>query len=114
MERFETSKHLLTNQKILISICDTNTTDDFNNPYKTSIPIFHKISFIRNAHGAFVLFDISSRASFETGCKWINSLKSLPPYDRVEVILVGCKSDILGTRQVEYGEVRQLFLVWFN
>ena len=62
-------------------------------------------SYYKGAHGAFVVYDITLKESFEAVDKWINDLRSNTD-ERLEIILIGNKSDLEEKRQVtkEEGE----------
>ena len=62
-------------------------------------------SYYKGAHGAFVVYDITLKESFEAVDRWINDLRSNTD-ERLEIILIGNKSDLEEKRQVtkEEGE----------
>ena len=62
-------------------------------------------AYYKGAHGAFVVYDITLKESFEAVDKWINDLRSNTD-ERLEIILIGNKSDLEEKRQVtkEEGE----------
>ena len=61
--------------------------------------------YYKGAHGAFVVYDITLRESFEAVDRWINDLRNNTD-ERLEIILIGNKSDLEEKRQVtkEEGE----------
>ena len=62
-------------------------------------------SYYKGAHGAFVVYDITLKESFEAVDRWINDLRNNTD-ERLEIILIGNKSDLEEKRQVtkEEGE----------
>ena len=61
--------------------------------------------YYKGAHGAFVVYDITLKESFEAVDRWINDLRNNTD-ERLEIILIGNKSDLEEKRQVtkEEGE----------
>ena len=61
-------------------------------------------SYYKSACGAFLVYDIGKRSSFENLSTWLSELKNLAHKD-IEIILIGNKSDIVGDkRKVTYEE----------
>ena len=62
-------------------------------------------SYYKGAHGAFVVYDITLKESFDAVDRWINDLRNNTD-ERLEIILIGNKSDLEEKRQVtkEEGE----------
>ena len=62
-------------------------------------------AYYKGAHGAFVVYDITLKESFEAVDRWINDLRNNTD-ERLEIILIGNKSDLEEKRQVtkEEGE----------
>ena len=62
-------------------------------------------SYYKGAHGAFVVYDITLKESFEAVDRWINDLRNNTD-ERLEIFLIGNKSDLEEKRQVtkEEGE----------
>ncbi len=56
-------------------------------------------SYIRDSHVAVVVYDITSKESFDNCNKWIEDVKA-ERGDHVIVVLVGNKTDLSGQRQV--------------
>ena len=56
-------------------------------------------SYIRDSHVAIVVYDMTSRASFESADRWIEDIKAERGPD-VKIFLVGNKSDLPEGRQV--------------
>ena len=61
-------------------------------------------SYIRDSHVAVVVFDITSRESFESTTKWIADVRAQRGND-VVVVLVGNKSDLTENRKVTAEEL---------
>ena len=61
-------------------------------------------SYIRDSHVAVVVFDITSRESFESTTKWIADVRAQRGND-VVIVLVGNKSDLADKRQVTAEEL---------
>ncbi|KAK1350868.1 small Rab5-like GTP-binding protein [Hamiltosporidium tvaerminnensis] len=66
--------------------------------YNSLIPMYY-----RGAHVAFIVYDITSRESFETAKKWVEELKVEKPKDFIK-ILVGNKMDLCSLRKINYEE----------
>ena len=60
-------------------------------------------SYYKGAHGAFVVYDITLKESFEAVDRWINDLRNNTD-ERLEIILIGNKSDLEEKRQVSKEE----------
>ena len=56
-------------------------------------------TYYRQAIGVLLVYDISRRASFESIDKWLNEVRD-DADEKVEIILVGNKSDLGNRRQV--------------
>jgi len=61
-------------------------------------------SYIRDSHVAVVVFDITSRESFEATSKWIADVRAQRGND-VIIVLVGNKTDLAASRQVTTAEL---------
>lgn len=57
-------------------------------------------SYYRNAHGIILVFDITSRESFESLEFWSNEIKESISNPHTEIILVGTKSDLSQKREI--------------
>ena len=66
--------------------------------YKGLIP-----SYVRNSSIVFIVYDISSRESFENVDIWMEDIKNCAPENCV-IILVGNKSDLVNERVVSFKE----------
>lgn len=64
------------------------------------------VSYFRNAKGAFLLYDISDRQSFQNASYWYEQVKNHAGPELV-VMLVGNKCDLKHQRQVSYQEARK-------
>jgi len=56
-------------------------------------------AYYKNAHGAIIVYDITSRETFENVDNWINELKEHCDKN-VKVVIVGNKNDLTEERQV--------------
>uniref|UniRef100_A0A7S0ISG8 Uncharacterized protein n=1 Tax=Calcidiscus leptoporus TaxID=127549 RepID=A0A7S0ISG8_9EUKA len=61
-------------------------------------------SYIRDSHVAVVVFDLTSRASFEATSKWIEDVRAQRGND-VVLVLVGNKTDLDDKREVTAAEI---------
>lgn len=61
-------------------------------------------SYIRDSHVAVVVFDITSRESFESTTKWIHDVREQRGND-VVLVLVGNKTDLADKREVSAAEI---------
>ena len=61
-------------------------------------------AYYKGSKGAFVVYDISNRVTFENINKWIDELKSKGDEDII-IMLVGNKSDLEDKREVQIEEV---------
>lgn len=68
-------------------------------------------SYIRDSHVAVIVYDITSKKSFDLVDKWIEDVK-IERNDNVVLCLVGNKNDLVDKRQVsiEDGEKKAIFL----
>ncbi|CDR97153.1 Ras family protein, putative [Babesia bigemina] len=60
-------------------------------------------SYIRDSSAAIVVYDITSRESFDKVGDWIKDIKELRG-DKAVIVLVGNKTDLLDKRKVSYDE----------
>ncbi|KAK1933038.1 Ras family protein [Babesia divergens] len=60
-------------------------------------------SYIRDSSAAIVVYDITSRESFEKVKDWIKDIKELRG-DKAIIVIVGNKTDLLDKRKVSYDE----------
>ena len=61
-------------------------------------------SYIRDSHVAVVVFDITSRETFNSTSKWIADVRAQRGND-VVIVLVGNKTDLTADRQVTSAEI---------
>ena len=96
------------NQKFILKFC-------FFGPIFLTLPFFFTFSgqerfrtlgsaFWRGAQGAILVYDISSRKSFEDVQSWLNELHQYASFPNVVTILVGNKADLDSDRQIERDE----------
>lgn len=83
--------------KIEIQVWDTAGQEKF----RSLGPIYY-----RNSNGAIILFDMTSRKSFEDLDEWIQSLTNVTGNSTV-VFIVGNKSDLTENYQVSMSEVNE-------
>ncbi|KAK6453980.1 uncharacterized protein RJT20DRAFT_100463 [Scheffersomyces xylosifermentans] len=69
--------------------------------YKSLAPMYY-----RNANAALCVYDITSRSSFSKAQDWIKELKKQAP-EGIVIALVGNKSDLADSREVEESEVEE-------
>ncbi len=91
---FATKKFDIKNRKIKAQIWDTAGQER----YKSITSSYYK-----GAKGAFVVYDITRKASFDTVDKWIVDLRNNIGQD-VTIILVGNKCDLVEQRSVTFEE----------
>jgi small GTP-binding protein len=91
---FATKKYEIKNRKIKAQIWDTAGQERYRSI--TS-------SYYKGAKGAFVVYDITRRGSFDTADKWILDLKANVSQD-VTIILLGNKSDCEDKRNITIEE----------
>jgi len=60
-------------------------------------------TYYRNAVGAFLVYDISKRLSYENIDKWLNELRD-HAHPNIAILLVGNKSDLKHLRAVSHEE----------
>ncbi|NWR94881.1 RB39B protein, partial [Furnarius figulus] len=65
-------------------------------------------SYYRNSAGAMLLFDLTSRASFESVRRWHREVTDTVQPSRLVFLLVGHKSDLCGQRCVGHREAQRL------
>eukprot|EP00347_Sterkiella_histriomuscorum_P016491 403352976 len=91
---FMSHKMYVEDKIIILNLWDTAGQERF----KSLIP-----SYIKDSAVAIVVFDITSRQSFQSVDKWIEDAKNLRD-DDVLLILAGNKADLADQRQVSYEE----------
>lgn len=64
-------------------------------------------SYLRNADGILLLYDISNRDSFNHMVNWLGAIEKYTKMDK-QVMLVGNKSDLEEIRKVEYDDGQTL------
>lgn len=64
-------------------------------------------SYLRNADGILLLYDISNRESFDHMVNWLEAIEKYTKMDK-QVMLVGNKSDLEDMRRVEFDEGQTL------
>ncbi|XP_010498208.1 PREDICTED: ras-related protein RABA6b-like isoform X2 [Camelina sativa] len=65
-------------------------------------------SYYRGALGALLIYDITRRTTFENIKKWLSELRGFSNPDTVVIVLVGNKSDLRQSREVEEEEGQSL------
>lgn len=94
---FMSHKMYVEDKIIILNLWDTAGQERF----KSLIP-----SYIKDSAVAIVVFDITSRSSYQSVDKWIEDAKNLRD-DDVLLVLVGNKSDLKEQRQVSTEEAEQ-------
>ncbi len=93
---FAIKETMVTGQKVKCQIWDTAGQEKL----KAIASAYYK-----NSQGVILVFDISSKASFEHIPRWLEEIKSNIESD-VPVILVGNKADLISERQVSIVEAK--------
>lgn len=65
-------------------------------------------SYYRGAAGCLVLYDVTSRASFNHVREWLKDVRSVAPSSHVAIMLVGTKTDLEEARMVATEEGQAL------
>ena len=71
--------------------------------YKSITSVYYK-----GAKGAFIVYDITSKKSFDNIDKWINEIKEKNNND-VKLIIIGNKVDLDNERQISFEEAKNKF-----
>ena len=61
-------------------------------------------AYYRGAVGALLVYDVTSRSSFEAVLKWLGELRSHASQKDMIISLIGNKTDLISLRQVTTGE----------
>jgi Ras-related protein Rab-6A len=85
----------LNNRAVRLQLWDTAGQER----YRALVP-----SYVRDSSAAIVVYDVSSRESFENTDAWINVVREERGEDNVLIMLVGNKTDLQENRQVSLGE----------
>jgi len=85
-------------KKIKIQIWDTAGQEAFKSITR---------SYYRGAVGALVVYDVTSRKSFDNVAKWLEEIKNYAS-DKIVVTIVGNKADLTAARQISPEEGREL------
>jgi small GTP-binding protein len=64
-------------------------------------------SYYRGAHGLILVFDVTSRTSFDNTAKWLDDVERHAAGNIVR-LLVGNKCDLENRREIEYSEGKAL------
>ncbi|KAF8363626.1 hypothetical protein PRIPAC_90549 [Pristionchus pacificus] len=86
-------------KKLELEIWDTVGTER----YSCMMPCY-----LRKSHGAFLVFDISNRDSFEAIARWYAELENACDISNLSLVLVGNKTDLAEERKVSEDEARAL------
>lgn len=65
-------------------------------------------SYMRKAHGALVVFDITNARTFKSVGYWVETLRERAAFEHVQIILVGNKVDRAQYREVSVGDAEGL------
>ncbi|CAD8155594.1 unnamed protein product [Paramecium octaurelia] len=85
------------NNKIKLQIWDTAGQEKF----RSLVPLF-----LRNAHVAIIVYDITQKSSFTQLKEWVSSLEQICPKNNF-FVLVGNKCDLIDQEEVTYDEAKQ-------
>lgn len=86
-------------QKVKLHIWDTSGQEKFHSITR---------SYYRGAAGCLVLYDVTSRTSFNHVVNWVNDLRSLASSTHTVILLVGTKTDLVEDRVVTTEEGKAL------
>ena len=88
---FYTKQEEINNKTVQVKIWDTVGQERF----RALTP-----SFLRNAEGVVIVFDVTSQESFDNVKGWINSIKSNIGENVIPIIIVGNKIDMENMREI--------------
>ena len=88
---YYTKQEEINNKTVQVKLWDTAGQERF----KTLTP-----SFLRNAEGVIIVFDVTSQDSFDNVKGWINSIKSNLGEKIIPIIIVGNKIDMENMREI--------------
>ena len=88
---YYTKQEEINDKTIQVKLWDTAGQERF----KTLTP-----SFLRNAEGVIIVFDVTSHDSFDNVKGWINSIKSNLGEKIIPIIIVGNKIDMENMREI--------------
>ena len=88
---FYTKPEEINNKTVQVKIWDTVGQERF----RALTP-----SFLRNAEGVVIVFDVTSQESFDNVKGWINSIKSNIGENVIPIIIVGNKIDMENMREI--------------
>ena len=88
---YYTKQEEINNKTVQVKLWDTAGQERF----KTLTP-----SFLRNAEGVIIVFDVTSQDSFDNVKGWINSIKSNLGEKIIPIIIVGNKIDMENMREL--------------
>ena len=88
---YYTKQEEINNKTVQVKLWDTAGQERF----KTLTP-----SFLRNAEGVIIVFDVTSQDSFDNVKGWINSIKSNIGEKIIPIIIVGNKIDMENMREI--------------
>lgn len=89
---FITQKMYIEDRVITLNLWDTAGQEKF----KSLIP-----SYIKDSQAIVVVYDITSRESYESVEKWMQDARELRDVDQALIVLVGNKSDLVGPELVD-------------
>ena len=92
---YYTKQEEINNKTVQVKLWDTAGQERF----KTLTP-----SFLRNAEGVIIVFDVTSQDSFDNVKGWINSIKSNLGEKIIPIIIVGNKIDMENMREISKGD----------
>ena len=95
---FKIKNMIFDNRDIKVQIWDTAGQERF----KTITN-----SYYRGAHGIFIVYDITSKKSFNNIKEWLKELYSFRNKDELKITIIGNKMDLENNREVSYKEANQ-------
>ena len=92
---FKSKQFVYDNETVILNIWDTAGQERF----QTVVAMYY-----RNCDLAIIVYDVTSRSSFDEITKWINILDDQIDLPRNNIILVGNKNDLADKRSVSFIE----------
>ena len=82
---FLTKQIVADNKKILLQVWDTAGQERYSSVSK---------SFYRGSTGVVVVYDISSRKSFQNLDRWVKEITNNKDYENLQMVIIGNKKDL--------------------
>ena len=96
---YEHKRVVIENRVVELHILDTAGQERYSSIAK---------SFLRDANGFLIVYDITRPYSFSDVDKWLDMAQENTARDHVPIVLVGNKTDLAGSRQVQLQKARAL------